>query len=258
VYFIQTHVHAKSPPKQVIDLASGGFDQKYNDRFGVQARFQNIGAEIPRGSRLLLHLMHVHHGHLGTGVPTVLDNYLWQFGIEYGRAGSPEGVRRRLRELGVTHAFVTPEKESDGSNSIAADILFWEYARSGLEERRTLEGGVLGRVTDTPIVAPFRDAALILGCTKDAPPRGLYGVTDLHVLPYGPKSLEFPAPRTAAATKEAAEALVPTADYVILEKQCYEQKPGALLGGYELLVERRSHGAWKKLEIWARKRAPGD
>ncbi|MDC0741021.1 hypothetical protein [Polyangium mundeleinium] len=254
VYFIQTHVHAKSPPKQVIDLVSGGFDQKYTERFAVQARFQTIGAEVPPGSRLLLHLMHVHHGHLGTGHRTVLDNYLWQFGIEYGRAGSPEGVRKRLRELGVTHAFVAPEKESDGSNSIAADILFWEFAQSGLAERRVIEGGVLGRVTDTPITAPFHDAALLLGCTKDAPPRGLYHVNDLHILPYGPKALDFPAPEAEAATKEAAERLIPAAEYVILEKQCYEQKPTALLQGFELLVERRSHGAWKKLEIWSRKR----
>jgi hypothetical protein len=189
----------------------------------------------------------------------VLDNYLWQFGIEYGRAGTPEGVRKRLRALGVTHAFIAPEKESDGSNSIAADILFWEFARSGLERRRVVEGGVLGGVTDTPIERPFRDAVLILGCTKDAPPRGLYGVSDLHVLPYGPKAREYPPPRNEAATKEAAERLLPAAEYVVLEKQCYEQqKPPALVQGFELLVERRSHGAWKKLEIWARKRAQGD
>ncbi|MDC3958603.1 hypothetical protein KEG38_32410 [Polyangium jinanense] len=259
VYFFQTHVFAKSPPKQVIDLLSSGFDQKFEERFAVQNRFQTVGAQIPPGSRLLLHLMHTHHGHLGTGVPTVLDNYLWQFGIEYGRAGSPEGVRKRLRELGVTHAFVAPEKESDGSNSIAADILFWEYARSGLEERRIVEGGILGRVTDAPITALFRDVALVLGCSKDAPPRGLYRVTDLHILPYGPKAREFPAPQAEAATKEAAEKLLPVTEYAVLEKQCYEQqKPTELLERFEQLVERRSHGAWKKLEIWARKREGSD
>jgi len=259
VYFFQTHVHAKSPPKQVIDLVSGGFDQKYEERFAVQARFQAIGAEVPKGSRLLLHLMHVHHGHLGTGVRTVLDNYLWQFGIEYGRAGSPEGVRKRLRELGVTHAYIAPEKESDGSNSIAADILFWEFVRNGLEGRKVVEGGTLGRVTEAPITRPFRDAALVLGCSKDAPPRGLYGVTDLHVLPYGPKARQFPKPRADAPTKEAAERLLSVAEYAVLEKQCYEQqKPPGLAQGFELLVERRSSGAWKKLEIWARKRPQGD
>jgi len=254
VFFIQTHAHTKSPAKDVIDLLSSGYEKKYEERFAIQKQWQDVGAAVPKDGKLLIHLFHEHHAHLGTGRRTVLDNYLWQFGIEYGRAGSPEGVRRLLADIGVTHAYFSPDKKSDGVNSIAADILFWDFAAHHLLERKGISGGVLGRLPDKPITARFWDTAVILGCDKYSPPAGLYRVKDLHVLPFGPDVAQFPAPERPAATKQEAEAMINAAEFVVLPTGCYpKDKPAELSRGFEQIVDRRKAGVWREMLIYVRR-----
>ncbi|MDC3958602.1 glycosyltransferase family 39 protein [Polyangium jinanense] len=251
VYFIQTHAHARSPLKNSIDLLSAGFEKKHDARFGIQQHWQEVGQATPPQSRLLLHIWPDHHAHLGTMRHTVLDAYLWQFGVEYGAAGSTEGVRTMLRDLGVTHVLAEPDKESDGANSIAADLLFWDFA-THLRERKTIGQGLLGKVPEEPIQAPFDDLTAVLSCTAKAPAKGLFHVRDLRVLPFGP--IGFPAPIKPAKTKEEAEALLAHAHFVVLEEGCKEiGKPAGITRAFDLVTHRRRYGPFNAMELYRRR-----
>ena len=254
VYFIQTHGFVKTPLKSTLDLLSGGFEKKYDDRFDIQDSWQELGASTPKGSRLLLHIFLSHHFHLGTNRETILDMYLFQYGIEYGAAKTPEGVRQMLKNLGATHVFVQPEKKSDGMNSITGDILFWDFARQ-LADRKSMNDGVLGVVPDKPLDATFRDTVAVLSCSAKAPPKGLYHLADLRTLPYGPDNRKFRPPVRAANTKEEAAALLPMAEFVVVEEACYEQKdlPPDIVRAYDLLVERRPWAGFGAMDIHRRK-----
>ncbi len=254
VWFLQTHAHAGSPLKKAIDLLSAGHGKKYDERFAIQSQWQRIGGMLPEGSKLLLHLFHEHHAHLGTGVETVLDNYLWQFGIEYGTAGSPEGVRQALRDLGVTHVFASPSTKSDGVNSFAADILFHELAGKHTLKRKTVGSGVLGELPDEPLTAPFVDAVAVFRCTAPGLPRGLYRVSELTTLPFGPDKGKFPKPLARAKTNAEVEALLDRAGYVIVEKKCTgDARPAELTRSFELMLERRGYSSWPVTEIFRRR-----
>jgi hypothetical protein len=257
VYFIQTHAHVKSPIKEVVDLISAGLEGKYEERFAIQKSYQEIGGSVPPDAKILMHLFHEHHAQLGTGRRTVLDSYLWQYGIEYGAAGTPEGIRAMLRDLGVTHVYAAPDKRSDGVNSLAADILFWDFFNRHTTERKKISDGMLVRVPDKPIPAPSSDTVAILPCNAGGPPRGLFRVGDLRVLPFGPKMRDFPPPLKRAATQPEAETLIPMASYVLLEVSCYkDKKPPEIGREFELLVERRGYNGWRTFEIYARRGAP--
>ncbi|MRG96950.1 glycosyltransferase family 39 protein [Polyangium spumosum] len=251
VYFFQTHAHARSPLKNSIDLLSAGFEKKYDARFDIQGHWQEVGRATPPDAKLLLHIWPDHHAHVGTWRRTVLDAYLWQFGVEYGAAGSTEGVRTTLRDLGVTHVFAEPNKESDAANSIAADLLFWDFV-THLGGRKTIGQGVLGVVPDKPLPAPSNDLVAVLTCTT-APPKGLFHVRDLRVLPFGPE--KFPAPVKPAKTKEEAEALLVHAQFAVLERDCYAKKakPAGLGGVFELIANRRKYGPFKPMELYRRR-----
>ncbi|HVK67856.1 MAG TPA: hypothetical protein VM694_25525 [Polyangium sp.] len=254
VYFFQTHAHARSPLKETIDLMSAGFEKKYDTRFGIQGHWQEVGNATPPGAQILLHIWPDNHAHLGTWRKTVLDAYLWQFGLEYGAAGSPEGVRKMLHDMGVTHVFAEPDKQSDGANSIAADLLFWDFA-SHLVERKTIAVGALGKLPEKPIQAPLVDLTAVLTCTQKGPPKGLFHVRDLRALPFGPDADDFPAPVKPAKTKEEAEALLPMAHYVVLEENCYPEKakPADIARAFELIVNRRRYGNFNEMELYRRR-----
>ncbi len=254
VYFFQTHAHARSPLKESIDLLSSGFEKKYDARFAIQGHWQDVGHATPPGSRLLLHIWPDNHAHLGTWRETVLDAYLWQFGLEYGAAESPEAIRKTLQDMGVTHIFAEPDKKSDGANSIAADLLFWEFASQHLVDRKSVGLGVLGKLPENPIQTRFVDLTAVLSCTAKAPPKGLFHVRDLRALPFGPKAYEFPAPVKAAKTKDEAEALLPMAHFVVLEDSCYDKsKPAEIGRAFELIAERRDYGSFKAMELYHRR-----
>ncbi|MDC0741020.1 hypothetical protein [Polyangium mundeleinium] len=254
VYFIQTHGFVKTPLKSAIDLLSAGFEKKYDDRFDIQDGWQDVGNATPKGSRLLVHIFLSHHFQLGTNRETILDMYLFQYGIEYGAAKTPEGVRQMVKDLGATHVFVAPDKKADGMNSIAADILFWDFVRY-LTDRKSVNEGVLGGVPDKPIDVPFRDTVAVLSCSAKAPPNGLYKLSDLRTLPYGPDNRRFGKPLRAANNKDVAAAFLPMAEFVVVEDTCYDPKslPPDISRSYDLLVERREWSGFRGMDIFRRK-----
>ena len=256
VYFIQTHVHAKSVIKKVVDLLSSGHEKKYDERFDVQKSYQELGKLVPDGGRVLLHLYHEHHTHLGLRREAVLDSYLWQFGIEYDRAAGPEENRQMLRNMGVTHVFAAPDKKPDGVWSIAADIQFWELVDKHLLQKKKTGGGVFGKLPEKPLPPLARNLVAVLTC-HGAPPRGLFKLEDLRVLPYGPAAGKFPKPQMPGTAE--IPALVADAGWAVIEEACFKEKdkakekPPELLSQFEPWLERKKYGKFPELAIWRRR-----
>ncbi len=248
VFFIQTHAMTRSPAKKVIDLLSAGYERKYEERFTVEKQYQAVGAALPKGARVLYHEQHLH---LGAGAESVLDSQLWQYALEYGDAGTPEGVRQMLRQSGITHVYFAPAR-SVGAKSIAADILFQEFAIHHLVDQKHIGNGILGRVPETPSTKPFSDTVAALTC-KVGPPRGLYRLAALRTVTYGPKALTFGAPERAASSNAEAVALLPQAEFVVFDPRCAYGKPTELSQSFKLFVRRKAYARWKApLEIWRR------
>lgn len=246
VYFFQTHSMARSPIKKVVDLLSSGFHGDHEGRFQVQQSFVNIGEHLPKGARVLMHEV---HPHLGLGHESVLDNYPWQYGLEYGAQGTPEGVRALLRKRGITHVHYSPGK-ANGIATFAGAILFQEFMDSVATDPVRIGGGILARVPDTPYTAPFNDAVAVLTC-REVPPRGLYSLKSLDVLAYGPKGDDYGTPIAQAETLDDAVRLLDEVDYAIVELRCFRGRMPPELNAFEPFVRRKRDPR----EIWRRKRA---
>jgi hypothetical protein len=254
VYFLQTHNLIKSPLKAAIDLLSAGHNGDYKKRFSVQENWQKIGDAMPRDGRLLLHLVPGSHVHLGTNRETILDVYLWQFGIEYGAARDRDGVWTTLHDMGVTHVFASPYKHSSGLDSIASDILFWDFVVHGTVEQEMIGGGQLARMPPRPGGAAWGDLVAVLSCSSELPASGLYRVSALRALPYGPDSKKVGAPLRRAGDKSEATGLVRFASFAVLDKACYaSEKIPDFARDFEHLVERVGYGKYPPMNIYSRR-----
>lgn len=252
VYFIQTHSHAKSVIKKVVDLLSAGHEKKYDERFTVQRHYQEVGNNIPEGGRILVHLFHEHHAHLGMKREAILDSYLWQFGIEYDTAKGPEDIRQMLKGMGATHVIAAPERRTDGVWSIAADILFWELVDKNLQQKKKMGDAAFGKLPDKPLAPLARDLVAMLMCHK-IPPRGTFKLSNLRVLAYGPSFSAFPKPEVPGNADISA--LLADAGWAVIEDGCYKDKdrPPELTSKFEPWLDRNKYGKFPTMAIWRRK-----
>jgi hypothetical protein len=247
VYFFETHAMTRAPIKKVLDLLSSGFTRDYEERFEVQSRYRKIGAAVPKGSRLLFH---EHNMHLGVGRESVLDKHQWQLGIDYASAGSPEGVRKLLLELGVTHVFYIPGR-SDTIDSLAGDILFHEFVTQHGEAPQRVGSGIVVAVPKAPTGKPFRDAVVALTCGR-APHPGLYRLSALAVPPYGPEKNRYGRAERSGSELESALEWLPEADFVVFETRCASRPPAEVGAAFEELFARKGESIWRRK--WTRER----
>ncbi|HET9958172.1 MAG TPA: hypothetical protein VFQ61_26935, partial [Polyangiaceae bacterium] len=246
VYFFQTHSMAKSALKKTLDLLSAGFERKYEERLRVSGSLAALREYLPAGSRVLLHQR---HPHLGLAAESVLDSFAWQFGLDYGAQKTPEGVRRLLREQGITHVFFEPGK-GNAMHPLANDLLFHEFASRFTTDRVRVGGATLARVPDQPSTRPFQGHVAVLNC-ESMPYPGLYETETLNVLEYGPKQDDYEAALAGADDVHGALTLLPQADFAIVEPKCFpEGLPRALTSAFELFVKRQR----EPREIWRRTR----
>ncbi|AKT37124.1 hypothetical protein [Chondromyces crocatus] len=259
-YFIQTHAMIRSPQKAVIDLLSKGHLRKYDERFDVYPTWQSIGRALPKGARLLLH---DNHNHLGIGAESVSDWGGWQFGISYGRLQSPREVHDLMLSLGVTH--IAWEKHvSKGWDSIAGDLVFFHYATQNTKNRSEHSRMLLTELGPAPDAdASFPNGVAWLGCNDDYK-SGLYALSDLTVPAFGPKRLDFPAPRlahaktagafrTAGAPSASTFGLASAAGFLVVDPRCERALPASVLADFTLVATRReTMGKRPKRDLYIR------
>jgi len=251
VYFIETHAMARAPLKKVLDTLSGGFTRDYEARFKVQQRYQDIGRALPKGARILFH---EHNMHLGVNAEAVLDKHQWQLGIDYARAATPEGVRKLLVGLGVTHVWWIPGR-SDTIDTLAGDIVFHEFATTYAEKSQRVGGGVLFEVAQKPFDKPFRDRVVSLSCGR-APHSGLYALSALAVPPYGPEKDHYGRALRTVSDPEGAIQFLGEADFVVVDRGCDKRPPRQVTADFEQLFERKGQQIWRRKQDSDQKRPP--
>ncbi|MFO0611399.1 MAG: hypothetical protein U0414_02340 [Polyangiaceae bacterium] len=241
--FLPTHAMAGAPMKASYDLLSSGFRKDAN-RFRTYANWVALGNTFPRNARVVLH---DNHTHLGFQRETLNDWGAWQFGVSYGRLGTPQAVWKLLKEMGVTHVSWEPQK-SKGWDSIAGDIVFFEFATRETDQRGSGSGFEWGTMKPSePTAQPIREVAF-LGCNNTVQD-GLYHLADLHVPVFGPNNQAYPEPRMTGAPAE----LLAKADAVVVDPKC--PKSGLALTGFELVAHRKNllnFGGTKELVIYLR------
>lgn len=245
-YFIPTHSMVGSPLKASIDLLSAGFRKQGDKRFRVYSQWTELGRRLPSGSRVLLH---DNHTHLGLGAETVNDWGGWQFGIRYDAHGSPGQVYELFRGMGVTHIVYESNRRSKGWDSLAGDIVFYDFVLHHAEGSWSSRGLTL---VPMPAQRP-RDQhigpILYLGCGKTYG-SGLYDLSDLAVPVFGPRSRVYPRPRTAESPAHPVADLAATARVLVLDQRCRKPVEGFALG-VRRKVLRPTDGS-KELTVWFR------
>lgn len=253
MYFMKSHAMLRDAPiRAVAELLGAGWKGNFGERFRTgQSSWEELSEQLPEDAKLLVHEQQVH---LGLDRPSVQDHVLWQYGINYGRMRSPREVYDVLNHLGVTHLFWT--ETSDSFDSVAGDIMFFDFADRFAEDTKATPAGRVGRM---PAAAPSADAAsgdrvAVLGCGKTYE-SGVYRVEDLTVPSWGPRRDEFPRPRISAKNEPAAEELVQEADFVILDKACRNAYKRKWLPEFRILAKRRklARTGSREWEIYRRK-----
>lgn len=253
VYFIQTHAMIRAPIKDVNDLLQAGFRRQYDSRFDIFRTWGKLRGHFPRDARVLLH---DNHEHTGIGCTSVSDWQGWQYGINYGKLAGPRAVYELLRSMGVTH-LVWEDKMSEGWDSLASDILFFEFAtRYGHNQHRVGQATV-AEMPSQPPPADFTDTVAVLGC-KGRYRTGLYRVGQLTVPVFGPRRHRYPKPILEAPDTPAGhEELIRHAAFIAKDNSCQRSLPSAAQGQFRLIarrprkMDRRRRGRGP-MEIWSR------
>ncbi len=258
VWFLPNHGIIGSPVKKVADLLSAGFRKDYEARFEGFAPWPEVSAALPSDATVLLH---DHHTHLGLARATVSDWPGWQFGLSYGRLGSPQDVWQAYRELGVTH-LVWGKEVSKGSDSLAGDLNFFETATRFTEPRQLVGGQLVAKLPEIPPSSEAWTEVLVLGCKGLYPP-GLYRREQLTVPVHGPENRSFPQPlEPAGADAETLTRQAERAGALVLDPHCPTALPADVLRRFDLVARRplvnpertmRRPRGDKGWELWLRK-----
>jgi hypothetical protein len=241
VYFIPTHAMTGSSIKRTVDFLAGTY-KKDKNRLETYPQWVALGKKLPKGSRALLHDNHIH---LGVAASTVSDWNGWQFGMSYARHPSIASTYDLMRDMGVTHIVIENNK-SAGWDSIAGDVLFFNFAKRATVEHQKSGPFFIAKMPDSPPDGLDVTNVLYLGCGKPVA-NGLYPLSSLSVSVFGPGSERYPAPEK----KGKPEELVLDADAVVLETKCQAKPPTGRK--FELAGKRKAIKHFKRakeITIW--------
>jgi hypothetical protein len=245
VYFIQSHAMIRSPVKRVADLLAAGHKRQYDQRLKVFRGWVALRHALPEDAHVLLHDNHVH---LGLSRRTTSDWPTWQYGMSYGRLESPRAAWDLLRDLGVTH-FVWQDRVSKGLDSLAGDLVFFDFAFRHAIDRKKVGGHWVARMPDEPPPdVPYAQVAFF-GC-DDLYASGLYPLSEMTVPVFGPDSLDFPKP-IALATDGTDDASFENAAYAVVDPKCARQISGRLSSkGFVHVANRKERNARGRRPAW--------
>ncbi len=248
IYFIPTHTMSGLPIRKAIDLFSASWKKDFVARFAVHPRWDAIAGATPPKARVL---MHETMDHLGVGREVVLDRTTDQYGLSYGRLGTPDEVQRSIGATGATHVYWNAE--TAGLDSLAGDLMFAWWLKYYTANRRQAGRGMLADIKTTPVTpqSSFSNRVLILGCPKRGYRSGLYRIEDLRNSVYGPEARVIPVPVVVANAN--AEGLAQSASFILRDKDCnppmtqtmrrdferFWKRKGSKPAAYEILVRSR-------------------
>jgi hypothetical protein len=238
-----------TPIATSISLVSTGFRGKLEERFDQYGDFGKVRKLAPPGSKLLLHEEHVH---LGVGMPTISDWAHWQAGISYGYFPAPFEIYDTYRRLGVTH-IMWNSRSSRAYDSLGGDLAFFLFVSRYAVDAQSLGGGhMLAKMpTLRPAPSEFRDRALILDCSPNSYPSGLYRLRDLKLpvqaLPRTVK--DFPRPIVVIDSTSDLKSLAGEIDVAAQNSSC--PVSGTRLSELSLthVASRQELSLWVKVAV---------
>jgi hypothetical protein len=204
----------RAPVQATIDLLGNAMRGEVGQPMASYRGLDRISEILPRQARVLLHEV---GPRLGLEREVVSDALPRQAAIDYVRLTSTAAAWRLLRQLGVTH-LVWQTGISDGGDSFAAELRFFDLAVGYGEGPRTVGAFTVARLPETPPPAP--DAAekvAYLPCVRHHQP-GLYGWRDLD-LPGLSGPLVSAEPLRSLEPADV-EALMAKARYLVRDTRC--------------------------------------
>ncbi len=240
VYFIQSHAMIRSPVKRVADLLAAGHKGQYQKRLEVFSGWVAVRKALPEDAHVLLHDNHVH---LGLSRRTTSDWSTWQYGMSYGRLGSPREVWELLHDLGVTH-LVWRDQTSKGWDSVAGDLAFFDFAFRYTVDRKKIGRHWVARMpVEPPRDVPFGKVAFF-GC-DDFYASGLYPFSEMTVPAFGPDRRRFPKPIVPSG--DSPDAMFMQADYIVVDPRCANSTTAKLRSkGFQHVANRPLQNADRK------------
>lgn len=233
VYFIESHPMIHAPIKVVNDLLQAGYRKHYTKRFDVFKKWTAVQKLLPERAHVLLHDI---HAHLGLNRRTTSDWGGWQFGISYGRLLTPRRVWDEYKKLGVTHV-VWQNEVSRGWDSVAGDLVFFDFAVRRTVDKKSVRGIWVGRMPAKPPPDAVAGPVALFGC-NDMYKSGLYALSALTTPVFGPKSSHF-APPEQRSTRGDEVALMRRAAFVVIDPACAKHLESvATRQGFELVANR--------------------
>jgi hypothetical protein len=243
VYFLQNHAMVRSPLKLVNNLLSAGYEKKYEERLDVFSSWTRLREVLPEDAHVMLH---DNHNHLGLSRRTTSDWGGWQFGISYGRLGSPAEVWELYRSLGVTH-LVWKKNTSKGWDSIAGDLVFFDFALNHTVEQQAVGSLLVARLPDErPSDEPYGKVGYA-GCKKRHP-SGLYELSQMTTPVFGPDRKSFPTPLTELE-EETLESIVAEASFFVTNPKCSGKDSVKIPGRFQLGANRRQTNTGRKEKL---------
>ncbi len=128
LYFLPTHAMTPAAPiHRTMDLFSSGYRKAFAERDETFSRVDGLAGQLPKGSKVLVHEMHLH---LGLGYPAVRDGWARQAGINYALLGNPYEIQKLLRSMKVTHALWS--RTPMGLERFGDDLAFARFVQVSL------------------------------------------------------------------------------------------------------------------------------
>jgi hypothetical protein len=227
-------------------LLSSGFERNYEKRFAVQQQFQEVAPALPKHARVVVH---DENNHLGLEAQSIVDRFPFEYGISYGLQATPRDVYDLYRSLGATHVLWA--SKSKGTDSLAGDIMFFDFVRRRATDLGTFGSMHLSKLPDVAPTGPFNDTVAVFSCAGSYA-SGLYRVADLRVPVYGPQSSDFPAAAPRPLPRDWNRTLASVAEIAVAEIRCFHDGPKLAQLGFEEAAVRTHPGAQRgqPYSIW--------
>ena len=252
VVFIPAHVYVRAPPvRMTMALIASAYHGHYAKRYLLMWDYAQIGRELPRDAKVLVH---EEANHLGLQRMSVQDLPGWQGGISYGRTNSPGEMYDLLRGMGVTHVTWISNR-STALDTYAGDLRFHEFATDRCGKPKKLGSRLLAAMPPTRPADPDNETVAYVGCQRPKP--GLYEIADLAVNEHDPKAT-YPAPRDppSEVTPTSLAGLVQHATFVIESPGCPVKPPKGTYKLFKLLTKRGAERLWVRRRFGLRGAVP--
>jgi hypothetical protein len=156
------------------------------------------------------------------------------------------------RELGVTHV-VWAERTSKGWDSIAGDLVFFDFALNRTIAQQRVSNHRIGRMKDERPTETKYGSVAFLGCGNTYA-TGLYELSQMTTPVFGPDRERFPQPLSPAAVEDI-DPLLEQASFVVLDPDCPDDLAAKVSqSGFVLGASRKqiNPGRRAKLRLYIR------